>query len=73
MSKKKYFLLSVFLILFAVSIFANKGMAQWNIETLANGDFQHTSIAIDSSGYVHISYYNYRWKDLNYMTNASGS
>ena len=33
----------------------------------------HASIALDSSGKAHISYYDYTNKDLKYATNASGA
>jgi len=45
--------------------------ATWTIKTLDDHTRENTSIAIDSSGHVHISYQ--RYTTLKYATNATGS
>ncbi|MEN8262450.1 MAG: hypothetical protein ABFR82_03210 [Nitrospirota bacterium] len=49
--------------------------SSWNYETVdsSSGTGQYTSIAIDSSDNVHISYYDWSNGNLMYATNASGS
>ncbi|MDO8282507.1 MAG: PKD domain-containing protein, partial [Thermodesulfovibrionia bacterium] len=62
-------LLSIFILL------PSSASAVWTIQTVdSTGDVgEDTSIAIDSSGKMHISYWNYTNRDLKYATNASGS
>ena len=48
---------------------------QWQYETVDNSSSvgENASITLDSSGKVHISYFDYTNGDLKYATNASGA
>ena len=55
--------------------YATNASGSWVTETVDNSGnvSRSTSVAIDSSDNVHISYYDYTNNDLKYATNASGS
>ena len=55
--------------------YATNLSGSWEITTIDSNGYVggYTSIAIDSSGKVHISYYDYTNLDLKYATNASGN
>lgn len=72
---KKAALIIIFI--FFVFIGINKAYCSWETTTLINnlevGAWVDTSLAVDSSGHIHISYYDPKNQDLKYVTNSSGT
>ena len=72
----KYFLRTLLLCLTVFCLMASSGLSTtWVTETVdSDGDVgEYTSIALDSSDNVHISYFDGSNADLKYATNKSGS
>ena len=62
-----------------LALLAGTAYPVWNIETIDTGTGVNTdvgwysSLAIDGSGYAHVSYLSYNNNDLMYITNKTGS
>lgn len=74
---KRYLTILCLILVNLVLFVSNTSAAKWRKETVDNsGDVgQSSSIAVDKSGKVHISYYDHDDDNntLKYATNASGS
>src|SRR3990172_8200809 len=69
--------LRAFCIVFIIFIYASNASGSWETEIVANnsgivdGDSSDSSIAVDSSGEIHISYYDCYEKGLKYASKSS--
>ncbi len=63
------------IVYFALDLYhVQKSGTVWNINEIVSGVSWYPSIAIDSSGFVHVSYYsNAPWTGLYYATNKTGT
>lgn len=70
---KKDILITFFLILFVICIFETNDIAAWQTLTLdVTGRVgEYNSVAIDSSGYVHISYFDRTNETIKYISEIS--
>ena len=75
MRNKRYLTILCLTLVNLVLFVSNTSAAKWRKETVDNsGDVgNYTSIAVDKSGKVHISYHDNDNDSLKYATNASGS